>query len=372
MNNPDQQLKILSYVKRWGHHTQSGGYDRLADFTGSDIQKTEALSWIRASQKGFPKLLVKLMIPSANFSNHYHFKDAAAERKMMKKSTAESYDLIHALYAEDQLNFSLSKRHIIKAALVGTFHLPMESQFMQKMKRYNKLERYKNLDAIVVLSSESLASMKECTGNENVFFVPHGIDTERFTPSEPKPVNQSNELNILTVGRHGRDWETFINVVKELNNRAPNINISAVVPEKLGESLKKKADVTTYSSISERKLIELYRKADLLYMPLNYATANNSILESLACGTPVLSTDTGGIPNYVNSESGFLVPQGDVRETIERLTWLVKNREVLQKMSNAAREQSLRFDWNEVANQMQEVYKKAILSWNSRKDQTGR
>jgi glycosyltransferase involved in cell wall biosynthesis len=64
--------------------------------------------------------------------------------------------------------------------------------------------------------------------------------------------------------------------------------------------------------ISETELVGLYRSADILFLPVINATANNAILKALACGTPVISTLVGGVPDYVNDESGWLLPVGDV------------------------------------------------------------
>lgn len=359
-------LKTLSFVKRWHHHTQSGGYDRLAKYTDTAIFQTKEIPFIKAKERGFSKKFLQWLIPSSRYSNHYHFKDALAERKLMKLVKARSIDLIHAFYAEDQLNKLLSSREKLKAALVGTMHLPAESQFIQKLQRAEMLERYAKLDAIITLSTDSVKQIKFDTGNPNVFFVPHGIDTQIFKPNDDKFEMKNSAFKILTVGRHGRDWETYIEVVNKIKEISPEISFTAVVPEKISKKLKQKTDIETISSISESMLIELYRDTNLVYIPLTYATANNSILESLACGTPVISTNTGGIPDYVDKECGWLVPRYDVRETTELIMGLSRDQNVIRIASEAARNHSLQFDWLNVADQIHEIYHVAWINWKSK------
>lgn len=359
-------LNTLSFVKRWDHHTQSGGYDRLAHYTKGGIIKTEEIPFLKANERGVVKQLLKWVVPGSVYSNHYHFKDLFAEKKLIRRVQREYADLVHAFYAEDQLNVLLSGRQSLNAALVGTFHLPMESHFMHKLKKEGKLKRYGVLDAIITLSSATVEVLKRETENSNVFFVPHGIDTQTFIPGNNSRGGAMKSFNILTVGRHSRDWDTYVKVIDACRDLTPEITFSAVVPENISERLSKYECVTTYTSIGEEKLIELYRQADLLYMPLTYATANNSILEAMACGTPVLSTNTGGIPDYVDKESGWLVPQGGTRETVELVRILSESPEKIRIASVAARKNSLRFDWKDVAAQVEEIYQKAWAAWKKK------
>lgn len=80
-----------------------------------------------------------------------------------------------------------------------------------------------------------------------------------------------------------------------------------------------------------------YRAADLL---LHAANADNYpcvILEALACGTPVIGTAVGGIPEQITDrQTGFLVPRGDSNVMAQRLMLLFNDRDQLRRMSSAA------------------------------------
>jgi glycosyltransferase involved in cell wall biosynthesis len=111
-----------------------------------------------------------------------------------------------------------------------------------------------------------------------------------------------------------------------------------------------------HTQISEAELIGLYREADALFVPVLDGTANNAILEALACGTPVISNSVGGIPDYVNEKCGWLFPKGEVARVVELVQRLSTDKDFAKPHRTAARIHALKFDWRQVAKQVSAVY----------------
>lgn len=163
-------------------------------------------------------------------------------------------------------------------------------------------------------------------------------------------------MRVLIVGEHMRDWPVMHGAIDEINHLGLDIEFHVVTNERFLPYFNGCANLVYHSQISETELIDLYRGADVLFLPVTNATANNSILEALACGTPVISTLVGGIPDYVNNESGWLLPVGDVEGHVKLIASLHANRELARRRRHAARAQALKFDWGLVAEQMVALY----------------
>ena len=145
-------------------------------------------------------------------------------------------------------------------------------------------------------------------------------------------------------------------VIKVINKTEPEIFFTAVTFEanfKFFEGLK---NVRVYSSISETQLVDFYSTADILLLPLIDGTANNTILEAMACGLPVITTDVGGIAMYLPKEAGLLLAAGDAQLMAQATLELIHDSERLSAMSNAARQTAESFDWSVVAEKMRRVY----------------
>jgi glycosyltransferase involved in cell wall biosynthesis len=85
-------------------------------------------------------------------------------------------------------------------------------------------------------------------------------------------------------------------------------------------------------------LVELYRQADVFCLPTRGDSNPWVILEAMACGTPVVSTAVGAIPELLgNGEAGVIVPPGDLRALRDGLGGLLRDAPRRRQMGAAAR-----------------------------------
>jgi glycosyltransferase involved in cell wall biosynthesis len=114
--------------------------------------------------------------------------------------------------------------------------------------------------------------------------------------------------------------------------------------------------------LDDEQLRDAYRKADLVFMPLLDCTANNAILEAMACGTPVMVNRIGGVPEYVDEECNLVMDGKDVRAWADRLRSLARNRSATAKLRVPVHRWAEKFSWPKIADAYRSFYAKALNS----------
>ena len=110
--------------------------------------------------------------------------------------------------------------------------------------------------------------------------------------------------------------------------------------------------------IDNAQIPELYAQADCMLNPSTVDNMPISILEAMACGVPVVSTDAGGIPDLVDSgRTGWLVAVGDDQAMAERAVSVLRDRAQCARLVEAARAQADRFAWPRVRSQWLAAYR---------------
>ncbi|MGZ4932195.1 MAG: glycosyltransferase family 4 protein [Halobacteriota archaeon] len=107
--------------------------------------------------------------------------------------------------------------------------------------------------------------------------------------------------------------------------------------------------VTFINSVSLHELVALYQRATLTVVPSSLEGFSKPALESMACGTPVVGSAVGAIPELIDDRSGVVVPPRDSSALADALIRLLQDKERTTSMGAAARQRALsRFSWDTV------------------------
>ena len=155
-----------------------------------------------------------------------------------------------------------------------------------------------------------------------------GISPSAFYP-EQTDVSDGSALHIGYVGRidPNKGWRQFVKVVSMLPDgfgfKATIIGVGSEVDELKGEIGKMPTDKVTYvSHVAQHELRKYYSNFDLLIFPTMRKEESLGLvgIEAMACGTPVIGSDIGGVPSYLEDGfNGFLVEPGDVNAIVDRI-----------------------------------------------------
>jgi glycosyltransferase involved in cell wall biosynthesis len=348
--------RVLVLRKRWEHHTSSGGYDRLATHLATSVISRP--SWAISPMLWVPRKawMRRSLRRTRLYLIDYQFGDLLAELAASVRCALTGSDVLHVLYGDEQLDLLLRFRKLLPCPLVATFHLPISRIAHRLDSHQTTLGR--NLDGAIVMSRNMVPAYEKWVGAGKVAFIPHGVDTHRFMPIDF--AYDDRELRCAVVGNHLRDWPVLRRVVDIASQFKPNLHFDIVASREACAPFVDCRNVTLHSGIEETELVRIYQKAIVAFIPVTDATANNAVLESMACGTPVISTEVGGIPDYVSDESGWLLPTGDAEAAARLLEQICGNPAIATSKRAAARRWALQYDWAAVAEATRAFYSRIL------------
>lgn len=192
----------------------------------------------------------------------------------------------------------------------------------------------------VAAVSESLARVAVSLGvsAEAVRVIPNGVDAGVFRPMPRIPARRQTGLPedrpiLLTVAGlyEGKGQQMVIDALPALLERHPRLLYVMVGSPRPGEGYRRRLGLAASrgglqdhvyfaGSRPHGELVGWFNAADVTVLATRSEGWPNVLLESLACGTPVVATRVGGTPEIVRDErDGFLVPYGDTGALISAL-----------------------------------------------------
>lgn len=255
---------------------------------------------------------------------------------------------------EPHIVFSLSKtlsHFSLLLRLLGRFYYRLINGTIRdapfKLTFIHKIEKvlYKFYTEVVANSLAGLIAYNQ-TNKKGRYVLYNGFDDIR-TPEGSKielreKLGIDDKFTVTMVASMGasKDQLTFIKAIEKILKIINDIQFYLV-----GDGPKKTEYLDLVSSLGvendifftgEVNNVEEYLKgSDLsVLMSTNAEGFPNAVLESLACGIPVIASENGGIGEIiVNGENGYLIGKGDFEMLSNRIEYLYKNSEILETLS---------------------------------------
>lgn len=296
------------------------------------------------------RLLVRCLRNTA-FTQWYVRASITMERQVLRAVLQGEHELIHALWADHDLGY-LDLLLPRSRLLVGTFHsgyhdLSATIRFPARLRRFA---------AIILMSrSQRRFFVERGVPDSRLFVVLHGVDTEFFQPAP----RRSDRFVALSVGGHRRNFALLRNlcIAAQDNKR---ILFQIVAPSVHAPMFADLPNAQFLSGISRDALRESYQQASCMLLTVEDSTANNGLLEAMACGLPIVAERIGGIPEYVNDEAAILTEPGDAEGLATAISRLAVSECLRDEMGCAARQRAKQLDWSCVAKATTDVYGLAL------------
>jgi glycosyltransferase involved in cell wall biosynthesis len=225
---------------------------------------------------------------------------------------------------------------------------------------------------VIICQSEDTMQMTRLRYPEEtgkLTMIPNGVDVELFKPVDDERTDDGGEDTplILCVAR-GLEARKGISYLIEAFAATQRVaGAKLVIIGKDSQGLKRHIlgrvralgvanTVTFIDSVPMNDLIDLYRRATLTVVPSLLEGFSKPALESMACGTPVIGSAVGAMPELVDERSGVLVPPGDAQSLTAALIDLLRDRGRTTRMGVAARGRATAyFAWDVIARKVLDV-----------------
>jgi glycosyltransferase involved in cell wall biosynthesis len=224
--------------------------------------------------------------------------------------------------------------------------------------------------SLVVVNAEAVrafAVKRYGAAPDRVALVYNGVDLERFrpAPSRRREAERIGTIGSLTAKKNPALYAALSRVMRA---RFPGIRCLHVGEGPLRAEVESRGagalEVLGSSDAPERFLADL----DVFVLTSEHEGCPNVLVEAMACGLPSVTTDAGGAREVVREGvTGFVVARGDLDALVDRVSRLLADAALRERMARAARaEAEERFGAARMAAEMAAVYRRSIESAEAR------
>jgi len=258
---------------------------------------------------------------------------------------------------------------------IVTFHdvaaLSLQGDITEKERRYlpAAMEAAHRASAVIAVSESAGQEVRQHLQRPDTVVIPEGVDLSQFQPASDAAVQAI---------RKQYDLDRFVLCVGTLQTRKNHLRliqafekIQAQIPHSLAiaggngsgaEAIQAhlaahpNPRIRLLGYVEDDNLPALYTAADGLALPSLWEGFGLPLLEAMACGTPVLTSDTSSL-REVTGDAGLLVNPNDVDDIAENLKRLLTDDPLRARLREAGFQRARLFSWEGNARRTIEVYR---------------
>jgi glycosyltransferase involved in cell wall biosynthesis len=210
--------------------------------------------------------------------------------------------------------------------------------------------------------------------------VPVGVDTDLFRPLPDVDPVPGRIITTASADVTMKGLSYLLEALAKVRTEREDAHLVVIGKRKPGgrsdetiRSLGLEDVVTFVTGVPDQRIIELYGEAELAVVPSLYEGFSLPAIEAMSCGTPLVATSGGALPEVVGSdgETALVVPPGDSGALAAKLMWALGRDDLRATVGTAGRQRVVdQWSWRHTAAKTVEQYR--ILLTGSERQQGGR
>lgn len=250
--------------------------------------------------------------------------------------------------------------------VVATFHSWFRRSLLCRIFR-RPLQQRLDRHAATIAVSQPVVEAHSRYFDANWEIIPNGVDTGFFRPPANRLENSASGPELLFLGRldprNGLD--TILAAMPAVRARYPTVRLTVAGDGPLRPFYERLAagmgrQVTFLGQVNGNRPA-YYGRSDLYLCPTTKASFGVTLLEAMACGTPIAASDITGFRELVNGgQEAVLIPKDDPAAWSKTIVDLLGDAQRRQAMREAGLAKARLFDWPRVTDRVLQVYRRVL------------
>jgi glycosyltransferase involved in cell wall biosynthesis len=201
---------------------------------------------------------------------------------------------------------------------------------------------------------------------ERCSYIPNGVDQRFFTPREYR-LGENFRLLYPGTWLDQRGIFYLRDAFRKLAPQVPGMTLTIAGPGFPAEEIVRffgdelAARIVVRPAVPAENMPELYREHDVLIFPSLMEGLPNVLLEAMASGMPVVTTETCGMPDVVEDQfNGLLIPPADAATIEQAILRLAESEELRRRLGEAARESMRRQTWERTGQRLEDLFLRVV------------
>ena len=203
---------------------------------------------------------------------------------------------------------------------------------------------------VLVAGKTQCEYIRANTKHANAHYFPIGVDTAFFTPASGyKP------YRLIHVGNNRRDFSTLITATDIVYQKFPQLELVLIGASASKNIIPERPYVRVDGYLDETEYLQILQSSNFALLSLEDGGSSNSLLETCACGLPLVATRLPNISDYLDDSFSLCFEKEDASALASAALRLLTEENLRNEMALAARKHAESYDWERIRASFEEI-----------------